>query len=70
MALKALTADAQVQLLAGVPASLLRELRFTLAVAVLAPHLQDIFFGIDGSNTKLVTVFLGANDAARPDGPP
>lgn len=25
---------------------------------------------LTGTNTKLVTIFFGANDAARPDGPP
>ncbi len=28
--------------------------------------MNDIFKGHDGSNTPLVTVFFGANDAARP----
>ncbi|KAF5835556.1 SGNH hydrolase-type esterase domain-containing protein [Dunaliella salina] len=36
-----------------------------------AKHLmKDVFNGVDGTNTKLVTVFFGANDAARANGPP
>jgi len=30
----------------------------------------DVLADVDGTNTQLVTIFFGANDAARPDGPP
>jgi len=32
--------------------------------------MQDVFAEVDGTNTKLVTIFFGANDAARAGGPP
>lgn len=35
----------------------------------LCQFLGDVFKGVTGENTLLVTLFLGANDAALPDGP-
>jgi isoamyl acetate esterase len=32
--------------------------------------LNDVLAGCTPDNTKLVTIWFGANDAARPDGPP